>query len=75
MNPETFTNPSGQVMRVEHEGKAFWAFVPDPLPPDVTLDARLVRVLSDADRALGELAGLGRAIPNPPPAHRPVHPP
>jgi Fic family protein len=29
------------------------------------LDKDLVRTLSDADRALGELAGLGRTMPNP----------
>jgi Fic family protein len=41
------------------------AFVPPPLPPAVVLDAGLVRKLSDADRAIGELAGLGRSLPNP----------
>jgi Fic family protein len=65
MKPEAFTNPSGRLVQIDHEGKAYWAFVPDPLPPAITLDAALVRALSDADRALGELAGLGRAIPNP----------
>ncbi len=65
MNPADFPNPSGRLERIEREGKAFWAFVPNPLPPDVSLNAGLVRALSDADRALGELAGLGRAIPNP----------
>jgi len=44
---------------------AYWAFVPQPLPPALAFDAGLVRTLSDADRALGELAGLGRTLPNP----------
>ncbi len=44
---------------------AYWAFVPQPLPPTFPFDAGLVRILSDADRALGELAGLGRTLPNP----------
>jgi len=39
--------------------------VGDPLPPALTLDGKLVRALSEGDRALGELAGLGRAMPNP----------
>lgn len=39
--------------------------MPHPLPPSLTLEAKLVRTLSEADRALGELAGLGRAMPNP----------
>jgi Fic family protein len=41
------------------------AFVPNPLPPEIAYDAALSRVLSDADRALGELNGLGRMLPNP----------
>ncbi len=44
---------------------AYWAFVPNPLPPRLAVDVSLVRVLSDSDRALGELTGLGRALPNP----------
>jgi hypothetical protein len=41
-------------------GEGPWAFVPDPLPPKLAYGLRLVGVLSEADRALGELAGLGR---------------
>jgi Fic family protein len=41
------------------------AFVPDPLPPAIDWTPTLVSVLSDADRALGEVAGLGRLLPNP----------
>lgn len=44
---------------------AYQAFVPHPLPPDIAYDGRLVALLSDADRALGELNGLGRMLPNP----------
>lgn len=44
---------------------AYRAFVPHPLPPKLTLDLELVRTLSEADRALGELAGLGRTLTNP----------
>jgi Fic family protein len=44
---------------------AYHAFVPNPLPPALQLDPALVRTLSDADRALGELAGLGRTVTNP----------
>jgi Fic family protein len=39
--------------------------VPDPLPPELNYGPPLVRALSEADRALGELAGLGRTLPNP----------
>ena len=41
------------------------AFVPNALPPVVEFSSELVLALSDADRALGELAGLGRGIPEP----------
>jgi len=66
MNLERFKNsPSGHLLKVGQGEAACLAFVPNPLPPALNLDAELVRVLSDADRALGELAGLGRTVPNP----------
>ncbi len=66
MNPERFQkSPSGRLSKVGQGEAAFWAFVPYPLPPPLLLDMELVRILSDADRALGELAGLGRSLSNP----------
>jgi len=66
MNIELFRkSPSGKCISVGQGEPAYWAFVPNPLPPDMRPDAELWRTLSDADRALGELGGLGRAIPNP----------
>ena len=43
------------------------AFIPEPLPPDPPLrwDDDLVRLLSEADLALGRLDGLARSLPNP----------
>lgn len=43
------------------------AFVPEPLPPDPPLrwDGDLVRLLSEADLALGRLDGLARSLPDP----------
>ena len=41
------------------------AFVPAPLPPAIIWTPRLVRVLSDADRSIGRLAGEGGRLPNP----------
>ena len=41
------------------------AFVPAPLPPVVAWTPRLIRVLSDADRLVGRLAGEGGRLPNP----------
>ncbi len=43
------------------------AFVPAALPPQppLTLDDRMLELLSDADRALGRLDGSAEVIPNP----------
>ena len=65
MNPDEFTKPSGKLLRVGQGETAYRAFAPDPLPPPMDWDLALARELSKADRALGELAGLGRTIPNP----------
>ena len=63
MDPKTFgSSPSGRVVRAP---TGYWAFVPHPLPPALTWTPTMVTALSDADRALGELAGLGRSLPNP----------
>src|SRR6266540_1227848 len=63
--PSFRTSPAGRLVTGVHEGKPYAAFVPNPLPPEVAFTPELVAVLSAADRALGELAGLGRTLPNP----------
>lgn len=40
-------------------------FVPHPLPPALNYDDAMVGALSAADRALGQLAGIVRNLPNP----------
>lgn len=66
MNPERFRkSPTGRLLQVGQGDAAYWAFVPAPLPPALPWEVELVRRLSDADRALGELSGLGRTLPNP----------
>lgn len=43
-----------------------FAFVPNPLPTvDFKLDSAIIKKLSEADHALGELDGVGTTIPNP----------
>ncbi|MEA2563534.1 MAG: hypothetical protein QOH06_5038 [Acidobacteriota bacterium] len=54
MNGRTVRTPEG-----------YLAFVPAPLPPELTWTPGLVRALSDADRSLGRLAGEGARLPNP----------
>lgn len=45
--------------------EGYQAYVPDPLPPAIKWSERLTRHLSDADRAIGQLATLGALLPNP----------
>lgn len=66
MNNEEFQDSSsGQLIKAGTGTVHYWAFVPDPLPPQIDWNSELVQSLSAADRALGELAGLGRTLPNP----------
>lgn len=44
---------------------SYSAFIPAPLPPDFQWTPRLIRILSDADRMIGRLAGEGGRLPNP----------
>ena len=41
------------------------AFEPKPLPRELVLEAATIMKLSEADAALGRLAGAGRLLPNP----------
>ena len=63
-NPTTRSNPAGRWVRVGQGEMAYEAFVPAPLPPELALSKEVVRLLSDADRAVGELSGLARMLPN-----------
>ncbi len=66
MRPEHFTSQApGQVKRVGQGQAAYWAFIPDPLPPRLSYTSRLIGLIAQANRAVGELAGLGRALHNP----------
>jgi Fic family protein len=63
MRREDFSSEApGKLVSV---GEERWAFVPAALPPKLAYEPPLVAALSEADRALGELAGLGRTLPNP----------
>lgn len=63
MEPTDFA-PS-QRPNVRRAPTGYWAFVPPSLPPVLEFDASLVTALSDGDRALGRLAGVGSSLPNP----------
>lgn len=49
---------------VRAEG-GYAAFIPPPLPPDLQLTPDLVRLNSEADRAVGLLSGVCQTLPNP----------
>lgn len=63
MNPDDFINSSAGKCIKTTEG--YWAFVPSDLPPKIKYDKNLSIHLSDADRALSELSGTSKLIPNP----------
>ncbi len=65
MHPDAFTSDRAGQPRSVPGAARYWYFLPHPLPPDIAWRPRLVATLSRADRALGELSGLGRLLPNP----------
>lgn len=56
---------ASQVGQAIYTPRGYWAFIPTPLPPDISYDPHLVLALSRADAALSELSGLGRHVINP----------
>ena len=62
MRFESFVEPDAGSWCARRRARAF---VPAPLPPAIEYSPRLVKRLSAADAALGELSGLGRKMPNP----------
>jgi Fic family protein len=63
MKHEDFTDTTSGLLIKTLEG--YTAFVPNPLPPKLELSWPLVERLSHAQRALSELAGVARTLPNP----------
>jgi Fic family protein len=63
MDPQQSQNsPAGAVRRTV---QGYWAFVPAPLPPQLSYSQELVRAVSEAERPLGGLNEIGRFVPNP----------
>lgn len=66
MNRDNYLSArAGRVVRVGTGEAAYDAFEPEPLPRSLTFDDELVTTLSEADHALGRLAGIGRQLPDP----------
>jgi len=63
LDPKDFSaDASGQLVAITG---GHFAFIPNPLPPDIIYEARVVRPLEDATLALGQLKGIGHLLPNP----------
>lgn len=63
MTPEAFHER--QRAYCQRQPAGYYAFVPPALPPDLSIDWELAKLLSEADRAVAELSGAGRLLPNP----------
>jgi Fic family protein len=62
VTPNPDRKPHGRLVRCR---SGYRAYVPDPLPPPIEWSGKLAAALSAADRAVGQLAGEGRRLPNP----------
>jgi Fic family protein len=63
LNPKEYhSQAAGQTILTP---TGFWAFIPSPLPPDVTWTLPLISVLSEAERDLSRLATLAGTFPFP----------
>jgi Fic family protein len=66
VNPDEYRAPAiGRPIRVGRGEAAYWAFLPGPIPRSVAWSAETSYELSEADRAVGALSGLGARLPNP----------
>lgn len=63
MNPVDFSSaaPAKTIRNLE----GHWAYVPNPLPPNLDFSLPVLTSLSEANLALGQLGGAGRSLPNP----------
>ncbi len=53
---------AGKVIRTP---QGYHAFVPHNLPPRLNIDWNLTHAIAEAERALGNLSGIGSTLPNP----------
>jgi Fic family protein len=66
MDPSRYrSSRAGRVISVGRGDAKYHAFAPTPIPQDLDLTAELVLALSEADQAVGTLAGIGGLLPSP----------
>ena len=63
MEPSEFA--PRQRRQVRRAPGGYWSFHPEPLEPDLDFSPELVSGLAAASRAVGEVSGVGRTLPNP----------
>ena len=63
MQPSDFSeNKAGNLLRGTRD---YWAFMPNPLPPDISPTWELTNLVSKAEAALAALSTTAQNIPNP----------
>ncbi len=66
MDPSSLSNKAnGLPVRCGHGDAAYWAFMPNPLPPKMIWTDELVSMMEKATLAIGRLAGTGQLLTNP----------
>ncbi|MGH2933449.1 MAG: Fic family protein [Gaiellaceae bacterium] len=66
MDPALYQAPEiGTPVHVGQGDAAYWAFAPAPIPRRLELAPPTIYQLSEADRAVGALTGLGARLPDP----------
>jgi Fic family protein len=63
MKADDFTSARAGRLIITPQGYA--AYVPRDLPPELSFDWSLARAVAEAERALGNLSGIGSTLPNP----------
>ena len=63
MKPNDYLNSAAD--RLIKTSQGYWAYLPNPLPPELTWSSSLVSLLSEAERELARLALAGRDFPHP----------
>ncbi|TLN24847.1 Fic family protein, partial [bacterium] len=61
MNPKDFQNQEAGKIILTPTG--FWAYLPNPLPPDISWSLPLISMLTEAERDLSKLAALVAGFP------------
>ncbi|MBF0408121.1 MAG: Fic family protein [Candidatus Riflebacteria bacterium] len=63
MNKKSFISERAGKVKMAERG--YYAFIPNPLPIEIRFSEKTINLLSEANRLLGELSGVGRMLPNP----------